>query len=350
MGTFLMATANTKDLSLLGPVTTSVTNAGADVSTTEWRTPNLDLISGQSYRLYNQDNSSGMVYTAFNMPSDLPTVYFRVAFKIDKASSSEITIVELYEGAGTTLHGKITLVPGSGILRAYRSTITLATSATGAVSQQNWNVMEVMFTPADSGGRFVIKVNGITVIDYTGDTRNSGTAGRTGQVRIGIITTLGTYANMYLDDIVFSDDAWPGTGGLWVLPVTGNGDLQEWTASEGAQHECISALPGDFSKFIYASGAVAGVDSNFEFANLPLTPTAIGAVMLVAQARAAAPGSVPVRTIAYSGATVANGTTVGVDVGTVTLTQIMDTDPATSSAWSESAVNALKGGVGITTA
>ncbi len=346
MGTFLMATANVKDLSLLGPITAS-TNAGVDVSTTEWRTPNLNLLTGQSYRLYNTDNSSGVIYTTFTMPSDLPTVYFRFAFKIDKASSSEITIAEMYEGAGVQLHGKITLIPSSGILRAYRSTNTLATSAAGVVSQQNWNVMEVMLTVADSGGRFVIKVNGVTVIDFTGDTRNLGTAGRTSQVRIGIITTLGTYANMYLDDIIFSDDAWPGTGGLWVLPVTGNGDLQEWTASEGEQHACVSTLPADFTRFIYASGAVAGVDSNFEFANLPLTPTAIGAVMLVAQARAAAPGSVPVRTIAYSGATVANGATVGVDVGTITLTQIMDTNPATASAWTESAVNALKGGVGI---
>jgi len=345
-----MATANTKDLSLFAPVVASVATAGVDVSTTEWRTPNLDLVTGQSYRLYNQDITNGAVYATFNMPSDLPTVYFRVAFKIDKASSSEITIAEMYEGPGTQLHGKITLVPSSGTLRAYRSTTLLATSAASAVSPLNWNVMEVMLTVADSGGRFVIKINGITVIDFTGDTRNIGTAGRTGQVRIGIITTLGAYANMFLDDIVFSDNAWPGTGGLWVLPVTANGDLQEWTASAGAQYECVDDLPGDFSNFIYASGAVADVDSNFEFANLPLTPTAIGPVMIVAQARAAAPGSVPVRTIAYSGATVANGTTVGVDVGTVTLTQIMDTNPATSAAWSESAVNALKGGVGITTA
>ena len=82
-------------------------------------------------------------------------------------------------------------------------------------------------------------------------------------------------------------------------------------------------------------------------ARLMPTPTALGPVMLVAKARAAAPGSVPVRTIAYSGATVTNGTTVGVDVGTVNLTQIMDVDPATSTGWTESGVNALKGGVGI---
>ena len=53
------------------------------------------------------------------------------------------------------------------------------------------------------------------------------------------------------------------------------------------------------------------------------------------------------RTIAYSGATVVNGATVGVDVGAVELTQIMDVDPATSTGWTESGVNALKGGVGI---
>ena len=134
-----------------------------------------------------------------------------------------------------------------------------------------------------------------------------------------------------------------------MLPVNGAGDLQEWTASAGAQYECVDDLPGDFTDYIYASGATADVDSNFTFANLPLTPTSIGAVMLVAQARAAAPGSVPVRTIAYSGATVANGTTVGVDVGTVSLKQIMDVDPATSAAWNEAGVNGLKGGVGITT-
>jgi len=348
MGTIAMATANTKDLSLLGAIYSYASNCGIEVNSAEWRTPNLDLVTGHSYRVYS-DNASGYAYATFSMPSDLPTVYARCAFKIPVNYGGEVTILEFYEASGMTLHGKVTVTPNGGVVRAYRSTTLLASTAALAFTPFTWNVVEVMFTPADSGGRFEIRINGVAVINFIGDTRNLGTAGRCGLVRMGMTTTMGVAA-MYMDDIVISDNAWPGTGGLWVLPVTGNGDLQEWTASAGEQYECVDDLPGDFTNYIYASGAVAGVDSNFEFANLPLTPTTIGPVMLVAQARAAAPGSVPMRTIAYSGATVANGATTGVDVGTVELTQIMDVDPATSAAWNEAGVNALKGGVGITTA
>ena len=345
MGTIAMATANTKDLSLLPALSVYSTLCSLEVSNTEWRTPNLDLVTGHSYRCYS-GTASGYAHAFLYMPSDLTTVYTRFAFKIPTNISSEITILEFWEGAFASLHGIVKVIPNGGVIKTYRSTTQLTATAANAFSPFTWNVIEVMFTPADSGGRFVIKINGATVADYTGDTRNTGTAGRVSALKLGLITA--GIAEMFVDDIVISDSAYPGTGGLWVLPVTGNGDLQEWTASAGAQYECVNDLPGDFTNYIYASGAVAGVDSNFEFANLPLTPTAIGPVMLVAQARAAAPGSVSMRTIAYSGATVANGTTVGVDVGTVELTQIMDVDPATSAAWSESAVNALKGGVGIT--
>ena len=347
MGTIAMATANTKDLSLLPAIYVYAVTSYVEVSDAEWRTPNLDLVTGHSYRFYSTV-SSGYSHTTFSMPSDLSTVYTRFAFKIPTNYGAEITILQLLEGAAVTAHGHVTIVPNSGVLRAYKGTTLLATSAANAFTPFTWNVLECMFTPADSGGRFVVKINGVTVIDFTGDTKNAGTTGKINTVRLGVVTTM-NIGEMFVDDIVISDSAYPGTGGLWVLPVTANGSLQEWTASTGAQYEFVDDLPGDFTDYIYASGAVADVDSNFEFANLPLTPTSIGAVMLVAQARAAAPGSVPVRTIAYSGATVANGTAVGVDVGTVALRQIMDVDPATSAAWNEAGVNALKGGVGITT-
>ena len=205
----------------------------------------MGLVTGHSYRVYSE-HTSGYAYATFSMPSELPTVYARCAFKIPANYGGEVSIMEFWEGASANQHGKVTVTPNGGAVKAYRTTTLLASTAALAFTPFTWNVMEVMFTPADSGGRFVIKINGVTIIDYTGDTRYLGTAGRTSLVRLGMMTSMGV-AEMYMDDIVISDNAWPGTGGLWVLPVTANGDLQEWTASAGAQYECVDDLPGDFT-------------------------------------------------------------------------------------------------------
>lgn len=116
---------------------------------------------------------------------------------------------------------------------AYIGNTLLAQSVTGvAPINGNWVYIEVYLEPADAGGRFVIKCDGATVVDYTGDTNPSGTP--TGVTGIAIHDLFNSAANyVWWDDVVYNDDSgtdnntYPGQVRLQPIRTVAAGDVTQ---------------------------------------------------------------------------------------------------------------------------
>jgi len=89
---------------------------------------------------------------------------------------------------------------------------TLKQTGSIDIEPGTWYLIETYFLEASSGGRYVVKVNGVTDIDYTGDTKGpygNCTEFNVGKYDVGIIYH-------YFDDIAVndpnggSDDSWIG--------------------------------------------------------------------------------------------------------------------------------------------
>lgn len=101
------------------------------------------------------------------------------------------------------------LVLDTGAIRIDLGTVNIVNSAAAVISTNTVHLMEVYIKIADAGGRVVVKVDGVTVIDFTGDTNNSG--GNIDDFRIG--EGAGVYAKYYVDNVILDNSTWPGSGG-----------------------------------------------------------------------------------------------------------------------------------------
>ena len=92
-------------------------------------------------------------------------------------SAGEDEILQLLD-SGDVVHLTLTWSSQDQLLRAWRGTQTgtlLATSSQ-TLTPAAWAFLETKATVADSGGSIQVRLDGASVLSFTGDTRNAGTA------------------------------------------------------------------------------------------------------------------------------------------------------------------------------
>lgn len=102
----------------------------------------------------------GFAHTNSTLPG--PTSQYFVQFRGDAGVTTHLTV-------GYDASGFVTLRLGG-------ATGTLLATSAYAWPPSQWRYMEVSATIADAGGTCVVKVDGATIINFTGDTKNAGTA------------------------------------------------------------------------------------------------------------------------------------------------------------------------------
>lgn len=339
MTTLAGVSAKIGDLSLFSSTTTS--NATLAVSTVDWRTVDLGQITGRSF-LAQPTTSTPVAYGTVVLAVAKSSIYMRLACRINSSSANAIYLISCYEGS--TQHTSLVYTPSTGVLAAYRSSTSLAASAGNAMLPNVWNVIEVWFNIHDTTGRAQVKVNGAAAcIDFTGDTRNAGTAGTIDNVRFGLVSGApSSGCDMYFDDIGISDSAYLGLGAFTMLRPNADTATMNWTASTGNAWDCINDM--SMTDFIYSDAAVTGTKALFELENLPASPSAVTTVILVARGRTSGAGGGSIQTTAQLSGTDVNGTAVAMDTTERNIIQIMDTKPG-GGGWDETSVNNLKAGV-----
>ena len=341
MGTLKMITAKVKDTSLWDSVVN--TNGTFTVDTNDFRIPDYGQVTGRAFRAY-VNGTSGVAYSIATV-ANKTTLYTRMACKINTTTSTEFTIMRFLEGA-SIVHNDITVIPGTGQIKAYRSTTVVGTSAISAFSPNTWFVIEVWNNIHDTTGRLQVRINGSAtpIIDFTGDTRNAG-SGYVDSIRMGLAASAPNPTEMYLDDVMVRDDTWCGAGAIYLLLPDGEGSTTNWTASAGQVYECLDDTPVDWTDFAYTDATVANTRHLMTVQNPTVTPLAITAVAAIANMRVTAAGGGSANTVIKSGSAVLEGSAVALDVSGKWVTTIADTNPDGSVAWTAAALNALEIGI-----
>lgn len=137
-------------------------------------------------------------------------------------------------------------------LDAYRGT-TVIDSGSEVISNTTTYLIEIYFKLADAGGRFVVKVNGVTDIDFTGDTKDGADATFDG-VRLGYYSS-SFHAKAYFDNLVVDDSAWIGETFIQSLVPTGIGNSSAWTPSAGDNYACVDEIPANDADSVLSQAA-----------------------------------------------------------------------------------------------
>lgn len=280
----------------------------------------------------NQDNSSAT--------KTLTSVATRVVgFALFPFTSLAAATILSFLDSGTV---QVDLrLAATGTLQVTRNGTVLATSSAGVVSAGVWQYIEFKAKIDPTTGTYEVRVGGVTVLSGSGaNTRNTANS-TTNQFKIATPSL----TQLYFDDLyalnisglVNSD--FLGECRILTSFATGDGASSQWTPSTGTNHFAVidETTPNDDTD--YNSDANVGDIDLYTFPSV--SPTgAIGAVQTTMCARKDDAGTRQLSEVCRSGGTnFVGGLTFTMLSTYLMYMQIRETDPNTSSAWTNSGVN-----------
>jgi hypothetical protein len=217
--------------------------------------------------------------------------------------------------------------------------------STNSLPILSWNFIEAKLTIADSGGTFEVRVNESVWVTFTGDTKQSST--QSTAVRIQIY---GRGSDNAIDDLYICD----GTGS------TNNnylGDVRVDTVRPiGAGNYAELSRQGSASNWDNVDDTIIDSDSSYNFSNtvgqrdtldcgnLPSITGSIFGVQLNIAARKDDAGSRTLRSLTRVSSTDYEGASQNVGTDYRVYRQILEQNPNTAAAWTESQINTAEFG------
>jgi len=197
-------------------------------------------------------------------------------------------------------------------------------------------LVEIYILVANTGGRCIVKINGVTDIDFTGDTQAL-SSDQMNRLRLGS----DQYTSFYADDIVIDDSDWIGETKIEALIPTGAGTTTQWSPSVGANWETVDETPASDADYNF----VNAVDQIDTFATKDMTGDVGNVKCVQAQARALKKGSTTPQNFALairSGGT--NYFSADHEVPTVSddFIKLWEKNPNGTVAWTKTSVNAME--------
>lgn len=306
--------------------------------------------TGQALQLSSSTGNSVSVTRYFPTAS---TLYFGGAVKATGVNGDDSMIVHF--GSFGAANIGLWLTPSYGLtlwrqiqsFEMSQSSGTALASASAGLVQGEWTYIEVMVTVADAGGRVVVRKNGNTIIDFTGDTKTASTTNGTDHIILSAVDN-GSPTFVW-DDIYITD----GTGSannnfqgdieVKALLPNANGNYSGFMGSDGNSTDNYQ-LVDDTNMADYVSSGVVGTKDSYGLPNV--AGVDVRAVQTVVQGNQASGGSAAVRPFVRIGATDYPTSIQYLGQQTIT-THPLDVSPATSTAWGMAELNGTELGVEV---
>lgn len=239
-----------------------------------------------------------------------------------------------------------------GEFQVYRgaSEVTIIARSTGAKIRPGiWNYIEIKHFCDDSTGTVELRVNGIAVLTFTGDTKQTGNAT---DDRIVFLGSSNGSSKSYYDDIYICDNqgsnntTFLGSQKVTMILPTGDHGTNQWTPNSGANHyDRVNENPHD-SSTTYLSDSTSGDTEEFDYANTGSEISSIKGIQVntVFETDSASAFSVK-NHINSGGASSDDAGTAGTNGTYTTAGFVAETDPNTSALWTKTNLDAALFGV-----
>jgi hypothetical protein len=108
--------------------------------------------------------------------------------------------------------------------------------------------MQIYIKIADSGGRVVVKYDGVTDIDFTGDTKGGS---------LSLINRLQLFGWGYFNNVIIDDSVWIEETEICLLKPAGIGNSSSWTPTSGDNYTCVDEVPYNDADYVSENDADA---------------------------------------------------------------------------------------------
>jgi hypothetical protein len=243
----------------------------------------------------------------------------------------------------------------TGVLTLFNQQSSIVATSEAVVTPNSWHWVEVKVTLGtdNTSGVAVVRVNDSTVISVTGqDFFNALTSRITSFLIVGPNGT-GGVTDVRVDDMIIMDGSgaamndFIGDTRIETLRPDGDGAVVDWTASAGADYQCVDETTAN-DDTDYISSNVPGQESRFSFADLSSNPSSIDLIQVRIRARKDNAGTRSIRGVVNSDGNEEVGPTLGLSTEYSWLRAgAFLTNPDGDDAWDGPAVDDLEVGVEV---
>lgn len=291
-----------------------------------------------SYTLQGITAATGLTGT-FSAATLYSRFYFR--FATAPASGDE----EIFVARGTAGAQKLSLRLTSALkLAAYDTTPTIISTGATVLSANTWYRIEVQSGTGTAA--WAVKIDGNAEINAT----TAQGATNHGSIGLGKRTDRnGQTVNFFFDDVLLSDSALPGAGECHVMTPNAAGNAQTWTRGgpdSGANWDQVDEVPPVSTDYLVSTLSIG--DAETEGMNSAtysgISGTIASAKPLIRAIRdSSVNGAITMR--ARAGSTNSDAASnAAITTANQTVAQILDTNPATSLAWTAGGLDGLEVG------
>ena len=220
-------------------------------------------------------------------------------------------------------------------------------SAPGTYFTNTWYYLEVMATLATSGGTCQVRVNGVQVINFTGNTMNGGTSTNIDGVMVSSSATFGP--NYYFDDLYVcsssgaTNNTFLGDVRVQTLLPNGVGSSTLLTPTGSANNwQNVNDIPDSAST--YNASSTVGNRDTYTMTDVIASTGAVFGIQESMHAFKTDSGSANMKAALKSGATLVYDPTQVLGTANAWSAAIRETDPNTAVAWTPASVNAVEFG------
>lgn len=328
----------------------------ADVTKKWSETYNLPVVAGAGRR--GGGAFQGYIGTGWWVSKTIPatsSLVMGVAFKMVNSITAAADIFRLLDGSslqcGLRVNPDLTLT----VHRA-GTALTGGTSAVtfpmNAFAYLEW---KVTISDAIAASSCIVRMNGVEIINVTAGQDTKATANSTAtKVALGGGTGSGGN-NSVADDFYLCDQSgttnnnFLGDVRVDTLYPNADGSYTDFTPSTGTSHYALvdESAP---SATDYNSSSTVGHRDSYGLANLAaLTSQVVYGVQVNAALLKDDAGARTAATMVRSGTTNGDGAEAAMGITDSYVSQVYELNPATSTAWTETTVNAMEAGVRIVT-
>lgn len=215
-----------------------------------------------------------------------------------------------------------------------------------------WHWISMHFRVHATLGKWTVTVDGIQLVDFSGDTLATGTADTTNGVSFGAQSGSGTNPKLLYDDIIITD-------GIGSAPF--NGLLvdrrMETIRPDGAGTSTqFAPFPADAVNWdkvddvtpdddtTYVEDSVSAQRDTYTHTNMTLTPATIDGLVVKTLTRNPDGGSNDIKHVINSSASISVGSAIGTTNAFQVKQTLFETDPNTAVAWVKAGVDAVEAG------
>jgi hypothetical protein len=208
-----------------------------------------------------------------------------------------------------------------------------------AIANEQWHHLQVYFFSDDSGS-IQTKIDGVSDVNYSGDTK-PGTSTSINYIRQYQGDTTLWYSS-YWDNFAFGTGDWGGDVRFDVVYPDAD-DSVEWTPSAGDNYSTVDEIPPSDADYVSAgSPALTDVYTLSDWSGSSKAPKY---VIPWARAKKDVASSRALELLVSSGGSESSGGSFSITTDYDYYYEIFDEDPSTESSWADTTIDACKVGI-----